>query len=299
MDEGTDSVDPRAAPGPVTDTAGCPSAGCRRTRRRRPVIRLPHRQRNAPSKRASAAGGEGRRAGNHGRSSRWERGPFYAALDLGTNNCRLLIAEPARRRLPRRRFVFAHRAPRRGRRAERPPRRGGDGPRHRRASRSARRSSRCGASRARASSRRRPAASRRTAREFLDRVRARDRPAARDRRPPHRGAARRRGMLLAARPRRARGAVLFDIGGGSSEIVWLDRRKRRSGAAACVRAWVSLPVGVVTLAERHGGIDVDERCLRGDGRRRALGVPPLPCARCAARGGGRPAPSTISAPREP
>jgi exopolyphosphatase / guanosine-5'-triphosphate,3'-diphosphate pyrophosphatase len=55
----------------------------------------------------------------------------------------------------------------------------------------------------------------------------------------------------------AEGAVLFDIGGGSSEIVWLDRRKmRRRGL---VRAWVSLPVGVVTLAERHGGVDVDER----------------------------------------
>ncbi len=54
------------------------------------------------------------------------------------------------------------------------------------------------------------------------------------------------------------GAVLFDIGGGSSEIVWLDRRKaRRRGGL--VRAWVSLPVGVVTLAERHGGIDVDDQ----------------------------------------
>jgi exopolyphosphatase/guanosine-5'-triphosphate,3'-diphosphate pyrophosphatase len=53
----------------------------------------------------------------------------------------------------------------------------------------------------------------------------------------------------------AEGAVLFDIGGGSSEIVWLDRRKaRRRGGL--VRAWVSLPVGVVTLAERHGGIEV-------------------------------------------
>jgi exopolyphosphatase/guanosine-5'-triphosphate,3'-diphosphate pyrophosphatase len=54
----------------------------------------------------------------------------------------------------------------------------------------------------------------------------------------------------------AEGAVLFDIGGGSSEIVWLDRRKvRRRGGL--MRAWVSLPVGVVTLAERHGGVDVD------------------------------------------
>jgi exopolyphosphatase/guanosine-5'-triphosphate,3'-diphosphate pyrophosphatase len=53
----------------------------------------------------------------------------------------------------------------------------------------------------------------------------------------------------------AEGAVLFDIGGGSSEIVWLDRRKvRRRGGP--MRAWVSLPVGVVTLAERHGGTEV-------------------------------------------
>jgi exopolyphosphatase/guanosine-5'-triphosphate,3'-diphosphate pyrophosphatase len=53
----------------------------------------------------------------------------------------------------------------------------------------------------------------------------------------------------------AEGAVLFDIGGGSSEIVWLDKRRlRRRGGL--VRAWVSLPVGVVTLAERHGGIEV-------------------------------------------
>jgi exopolyphosphatase/guanosine-5'-triphosphate,3'-diphosphate pyrophosphatase len=56
----------------------------------------------------------------------------------------------------------------------------------------------------------------------------------------------------------AQGAVLFDIGGGSSEIVWLDRRKERR-RGGLVRAWVSLPVGVVTLAERHGGIDVDVR----------------------------------------
>jgi exopolyphosphatase/guanosine-5'-triphosphate,3'-diphosphate pyrophosphatase len=54
---------------------------------------------------------------------------------------------------------------------------------------------------------------------------------------------------------RADGAVLFDIGGGSSEIVWIDRRRRRKGL---MRAWVSLPVGVVTLAERFGGTHVDE-----------------------------------------
>ena len=60
----------------------------------------------------------------------------------------------------------------------------------------------------------------------------------------------------------AEGVLLFDIGGGSSEIVWLDltSRYRLRGAALvrCIRAWTSLPVGVVTLAERHGGKEVDE-----------------------------------------
>ncbi|WP_083660385.1 Ppx/GppA phosphatase family protein [Acuticoccus yangtzensis] len=61
----------------------------------------------------------------------------------------------------------------------------------------------------------------------------------------------------------AEGVLLFDIGGGSSEIVWIDLTSRYhlSGAALvrCIRAWTSLPVGVVTLAERHGGTEVDER----------------------------------------
>lgn len=61
----------------------------------------------------------------------------------------------------------------------------------------------------------------------------------------------------------AEGVLLFDIGGGSSEIVWLDLRSRHnlrsSGLAHCIRAWASLPIGVVSLAERHGGKDVDEK----------------------------------------
>ncbi|MCP3056525.1 Ppx/GppA phosphatase family protein [Aurantimonas marianensis] len=57
--------------------------------------------------------------------------------------------------------------------------------------------------------------------------------------------------------RSAKGAVLFDIGGGSSEIALLDLRggyTRR--LASRIVAWTSLPVGVVTLAERHGGRDI-------------------------------------------
>lgn len=57
--------------------------------------------------------------------------------------------------------------------------------------------------------------------------------------------------------RTARGAVLFDIGGGSSEIALLDLRggatRRLSNH---IVAWTSLPVGVVSLAERHGGRNV-------------------------------------------
>jgi len=53
----------------------------------------------------------------------------------------------------------------------------------------------------------------------------------------------------------ATGAILFDIGGGSSELVLLDRSCAvdRGPAVASMRAWTSLPMGVVSLAERHGG----------------------------------------------
>ncbi len=56
--------------------------------------------------------------------------------------------------------------------------------------------------------------------------------------------------------------LVFDIGGGSSELIWLDIRKLpkatgrpldRLDAQNCMVAWTSLPVGVVTLAEHFGG----------------------------------------------
>lgn len=57
--------------------------------------------------------------------------------------------------------------------------------------------------------------------------------------------------------RTARGAVLFDIGGGSSEVALLDLRRGASRRLANnIVGWTSLPVGVVTLAERHGGRNV-------------------------------------------
>ncbi len=56
----------------------------------------------------------------------------------------------------------------------------------------------------------------------------------------------------------AEGALLFDIGGGSSELVWLERSQRTGAGPPSpqIRGWISLPAGVVTLAERHGGITV-------------------------------------------
>ncbi len=56
----------------------------------------------------------------------------------------------------------------------------------------------------------------------------------------------------------AEGAILFDIGGGSSEIVRLARSHRGRGGPPLphIRGWISIPHGVVTLAERYGGITV-------------------------------------------
>lgn len=59
------------------------------------------------------------------------------------------------------------------------------------------------------------------------------------------------------------GVVLFDIGGGSSEIVWLDRDETgQRDVSARMRAWISIPWGVVTLSERHGGIEVTREVYR-------------------------------------
>jgi exopolyphosphatase/guanosine-5'-triphosphate,3'-diphosphate pyrophosphatase len=61
-------------------------------------------------------------------------------------------------------------------------------------------------------------------------------------------------------------ALVFDIGGGSSELIWLDLTKldrpwRRSiydrlEVQSCIAGWTSLPIGVVSLAERHGSREV-------------------------------------------
>ncbi len=64
-------------------------------------------------------------------------------------------------------------------------------------------------------------------------------------------------------------ALVFDIGGGSSEIIWLDLSKQlnkpkarrslhdRIEAQNCITGWTSLPIGVVRLAEKFGGHEVN------------------------------------------
>lgn len=49
--------------------------------------------------------------------------------------------------------------------------------------------------------------------------------------------------------RDAQNAVVFDIGGGSTEVLWLER----VGVGYAIRAWTSLQAGVVTLSEQVGG----------------------------------------------
>jgi exopolyphosphatase / guanosine-5'-triphosphate,3'-diphosphate pyrophosphatase len=56
--------------------------------------------------------------------------------------------------------------------------------------------------------------------------------------------------------RRGRGAILFDIGGGSTELVRIERDPSEAHAEPHTKAWVSIPLGVVTLAEQFGGHDV-------------------------------------------
>src|SRR5215813_10238767 len=55
---------------------------------------------------------------------------------------------------------------------------------------------------------------------------------------------------------RGRGAILFDIGGGSTELVRIERDPADPDPQPRIKAWMSIPLGVVTLAEHFGGRDV-------------------------------------------
>jgi exopolyphosphatase / guanosine-5'-triphosphate,3'-diphosphate pyrophosphatase len=55
---------------------------------------------------------------------------------------------------------------------------------------------------------------------------------------------------------KGRGAILFDIGGGSTELVRIERDPDGPDASPRIKAWMSIPLGVVSLAEHFGGRDV-------------------------------------------
>lgn len=180
----------------------------------------------------------------------------YAALDLGTNNCRLLIARPDRR--PNRRsgdFLrvidafsrivrLGEGLTRAGRISEEAIERTIDALEVCREKMEAR-----GVTRARliATQACRGAAN---GDEFVERVRERTGLTLEiiDRATEARFAARGCGSL--ADPG-AEHVLLFDIGGGSTELVWLRKSAGELGA------WTSLELGVVTLAENFGGRVVD------------------------------------------
>ena len=57
--------------------------------------------------------------------------------------------------------------------------------------------------------------------------------------------------------------LLFDIGGGSTEVCWLKAARAKGGAAQrltgsdlSLYAWSSIPIGVISMAERFGGRDL-------------------------------------------
>lgn len=183
-------------------------------------------------------------------------GPTYAALDLGTNNCRLLVARPAREGF---RIVDAFSRIVRlgeglsqtGRLNEIAIERTLDALDVCRDKMEAR-----GVSRARliATEACRSAAN---GPEFIARVRhdiGLDLEIVDRETEAHLAAA---GCASLADPD-AHSIVLFDIGGGSSEIVWLKRASATPGESLRERVshWASLQLGVVTLAEKFGGIDV-------------------------------------------
>ncbi len=251
MIEGSDTAGPVSLPGSGMDGAEGPGpAHAEPIRLAAPVTGTAHASgRNGSGERRPA----GQRRARQSSSGRRERGPFYAALDLGTNNCRLLIAEPAGES-----FRVVDSFSRIVRLGEGVAQSGSLKPEamdraigalrvcaqklHERPILRARLIATEACRRAGNGS------------GFLQRVR--DELGLRmeivDRRTEAKLAVEGCSSLLDPA---GQGAVLFDIGGGSSEIVWLDSRKRRR-RGGLIRAWVSLPVGVVTLAERHGGVDV-------------------------------------------
>jgi exopolyphosphatase/guanosine-5'-triphosphate,3'-diphosphate pyrophosphatase len=173
--------------------------------------------------------------------------PLYGALDLGTNNCRLLIARPSREgfrvvdsfsRIVRlgeglsRTGLLDPRAMDRAYDAlalcaERIVRKGVDSARLSAVATQACRAAENGD-------------------DFIDRVRKGTGLRLRIIDPAEEARLAVEGCLNLIDPK-AEAVLVIDVGGGSTEMSWL----KRSGTDWTTTAWMSAPVGVVTLAERH------------------------------------------------
>ncbi len=190
--------------------------------------------------------------------------PIYAALDLGTNNCRLLVARPSRRGFLvidafSRIIRLGEGVHRTGQLSEAAMARTIDALRI-----CSEKMRRRGVARSRliATEACRAAAN---SGEFIDRVRRETGLALEivTRETEARLAVSGCASLI---DRSCNWALVFDIGGGSSELIWLNlnglegplRRSiyDRLEVQNCIAGWTSLPIGVVNLAERHGGKDV-------------------------------------------
>jgi exopolyphosphatase/guanosine-5'-triphosphate,3'-diphosphate pyrophosphatase len=188
-----------------------------------------------------------------------ERGEVYGALDLGTNNCRLLLARPSRRgfrvidafsRIIRLGEGVAHT----GTLSEAAMARTLDALRicASKIARSDVRRSRLVATEACRAASNTP--------DFLERVRS-DLGLAIEILTPEAEAKLAVSGCASLIDPRADFVLVFDIGGGSSELIWLDLRTpgqpshhvERFEAPSHIAAWTSLPLGVVTLAEKFGG----------------------------------------------
>lgn len=184
------------------------------------------------------------------------RGPVYAALDLGTNNCRLLVAVPQRPGQFRVIDAFSRIVrlgeglTSSGRLSDAAMDRAVEALKicaEKLAFREIRRSRLIATEACRAAA---------NGERFLARVKAETGLDLEiiDRQTEARLAVSGCGSLV---ERNTDAVVLFDIGGGSSEIALVDVSERRSPRLAShIVSWTSLPVGVVTLAERFGGREV-------------------------------------------
>jgi len=217
-----------------------------------------------PTARSESAGNASPQVKRHStntqnvRSHAPHEAPLYAALDLGTNNCRLLIASPTRPGQFRVVDAFSRIVrlgeglSSTGRLSEHAMQRAIEALKichDKLESRKIKRSRLIATEACRSAA---------NGEEFLERVRTETGLELEivDRQTEARLAVSGCGTLVT---RETDAVVLFDIGGGSSEIALIDVTQRRSPRLAeHIMAWTSLPVGVVTLAERFGGRNVTQ-----------------------------------------